>query len=57
MGTKKMKVIEVTADYFKLEDGSIFEHISPLEVIPSVEEFQEIYDRCYNFLTSENIDD
>ncbi len=57
MGIRKMKVIEVTTDYFKLEDGSIFEHISPLDVIPSVEEFQEIYDRCYNFLTSENNND
>lgn len=39
-----MKVIKVTETEFELEDGRIYEHPIELEEVPSVEEFQKIYD-------------
>lgn len=39
-----MKVIRVTETEFELEDGRIYEHPVELEEVPTVEEFQKIYD-------------
>jgi len=44
MEIKKVKIIRVTKTEFELEDGRIYEHLVELEEIPSLEEFQEIYD-------------
>ena len=44
MELKKMKVVKVTKTEFELEDGRVYEHPVELEEIPTLEEFQEIYD-------------
>lgn len=43
---KKMKVVRVDKYEFELENGQIFEHIEPLDEIPTLEEFQKVYDEC-----------
>jgi hypothetical protein len=45
---KKMKVVRVDKYEFELENGQVFEHIEPLDEVPSLEEFQKIYDACCN---------
>lgn len=49
------KVIRVTAQEFELEDGRIFPHAIELseDEVPSVEEFQKIYDRWWKILKNE----
>ena len=39
-----MKVVRVTKTEFELEDGRVYEHPVDLDEIPTVEEFQKIYD-------------
>jgi hypothetical protein len=48
-----MKVVKVTKEYFELEDGSIVQHMEPLIEVPSLEEFQEIYDNMEKFIKGE----
>jgi hypothetical protein len=48
-----MKVVKVTEEYFELEDGSIINHVEPLQVIPTLEEFQNIYDLSERFVKGE----
>lgn len=43
---EKMKVVRVNKYEFELEDGRVFEHTEPLDEIPTLEEFQKIYDEC-----------
>ena len=43
---KKMKVIRVDKYEFELENGQVFEHIEPLDEVPTLEEFQKVYDKC-----------
>lgn len=45
-----MKVIEITKEYFKLEDGTVVEHFEKLEVLPTLEEFQEMYNKSQKFV-------
>lgn len=42
---KKAKVIRVTKTEFELEDGRIYQHPVELDYVPTVEEFQVIYDK------------
>lgn len=44
---KRMKVVRVNKYEFELEDGQVFEHIEPLEEVPTLEEFQRVYDSCH----------
>lgn len=37
-------VVKVDKEGFELSDGRVFEHPEPLNSIPTVEEFQAIYD-------------
>jgi hypothetical protein len=39
-----MKVIRVTKTEFELEDGRVYEHPVELNEVPSLEDFQAIYD-------------
>jgi hypothetical protein len=39
-----MKIIRVSKTDFELEDGRIYDHPIELDVIPSIDEFQCIYD-------------
>lgn len=41
-----MKIIRVDKNEFETKDGQIFEHPTPLDVVPSLEEFQKIHDAC-----------
>ena len=39
-----MKVVRVTKTEFELEDGSIYEHPVELDEVPTIADFQAIYD-------------
>ena len=39
-----MKITKVTKTHFETEDGQVFEHPVELDEIPTVKEFQKIYD-------------
>lgn len=42
-----MKIMKVDKEGFELENGQFFEHPFPLDEVPSLEEFQKIYDLCH----------
>ena len=42
---KKPIVVRVTKEEFELDDGRVFPHVVELEEVPTVEEFQKIYDK------------
>jgi hypothetical protein len=42
---KRPMVIRVTKTEFELDDGRIFPHPVELDEVPTVEEFQKIYDK------------
>jgi hypothetical protein len=42
---KKPVVVRVTKIEFELDDGRIFPHPVELDDVPTVEEFQKIYDK------------
>lgn len=44
MRIRSMKVVRVTKKEFELEGGRVFEHPVELEKVPTVKEFQAIYD-------------
>ena len=48
-----MKIIEITKEYFKLEDDTVVFHIEPLDVVPTLEEFQKMYDEAEKFIKGE----
>ena len=50
MSNEKPKVVRVTSTEFELDDGRIFPHPEELEDVPSLEEFQEHYDRWSELL-------
>ena len=39
-----MKVVRVTKTEFELEDGNIYEHPVELDEVPTIADFQAIYD-------------
>lgn len=45
MKGKKPMVVRVTKEEFELDDGRIFPHVVELDEIPTVKEFQKIYDK------------
>lgn len=45
MKDKKPMVVRVTRTEFELDDGRVFPHPVELDEVPSVEEFQKIYDK------------
>lgn len=47
MRTKKVKIIRIDKKEFELEDGRVFQHPVELETVPSLEEFQKIYDQWF----------
>ena len=46
------RVVKITKDEFKLDDGSVFPIIPPLSEEMSVDEFQEHYERACNLVQS-----
>jgi hypothetical protein len=51
-----MKIIEVTKDYFKLGDGTVIEHIEPLDKDITIEDFQKIYNTMENIVKCQIIE-
>lgn len=47
---KRMKVVRVTKTEFELEDGQVFQHPVQLDTVPSIKDFQIIYDEWFNTL-------
>lgn len=45
MEKKKPMVVRVTKEEFELDDGRVFPHVIELDEVPTVEEFQKIYDK------------
>ena len=45
MKDKKPMVVRVTKTEFELDDGRVFPHPIELDEVPSVEEFQKIYNK------------
>jgi len=41
---KRSMVVRVTETEFEIEDGRVYQHPVPLDDVPTVEEFQDIYD-------------
>jgi len=50
---KKAMVVRVTETEFELEDGRIYQHPITFDDIPTVEEFQDIYDHWYTIFSRE----
>ena len=48
-----MKVIKITEEYFELENGTVVYHIEPLEEVPTLEEFQKMYNEAERFVKGE----
>lgn len=46
------KVVRVDSEEFELDDGTIYPHMVKLEEVPTVEEFQKIYEYCSKLLGS-----
>lgn len=44
MFMKKVKVVRIDKFEFELEDGRIYKHFMELGEVPSLEEFQKMYD-------------
>ena len=44
MMIQSMKVVRVTKTEFELEDGRVYDHPVELEAVPSLEDFQAVYD-------------
>lgn len=40
-----MKVVKVTKDYYRLEDGREFQFDEPLEHVPSIKQMQKMLDQ------------
>lgn len=50
---KIMKVVSVDKNGFTLEDGTYCEHPIPLDEVPTLEEFQKIYENSVNIINKE----
>lgn len=44
-----MKITKITTEYFETEEGKRVYHEVPLEEAPTLEEFQEMYNKAENF--------
>jgi hypothetical protein len=42
---KRPMVVRVTKEEFELDDGRIFPHVIELDEVPTIQEFQKIYDK------------
>ena len=44
MRIQPMKVVRVTKTEFELEDGRVYDHPVELDSVPTLEDFQSVYD-------------
>lgn len=49
---KKMKVVRITKEEYELDDGTVITHVSKLDEVPSIEEFQSYLDEWYEKLVT-----
>lgn len=49
-----MKVVNVTEEYFETENGEKHYHPVPLKIVPTLEEFQKMYDRAEKFFKEDD---
>ena len=54
---RKARVVRVTESEFELEDGRIYPHLVILDDVPTVEEFQSIYDHWFAVFNQEFIEE
>jgi len=47
-------VIRIDKNEFEMKDGRVFYHPEKLEIIPKIEEFQEMYDYWDNVIREKN---
>lgn len=47
---ERMKVVRITRDEYELDDGTIIPHVSKLDSVPTLEEFQAYLDEWYDKL-------
>lgn len=45
---ERMKVVRVTKEEYELDDGTIIPHVSKLDEVPTLEEFQTYLDEWYD---------
>jgi len=45
---ERMKVVRVTKEEYELDDGTIITHVSKLDEVPTIEEFQAYLDEWYD---------
>jgi sporulation-control protein spo0M len=50
---ERRKVVRVTKTEFELDNGVVYPHIDELEEVPTLEEFQAIYDHWIKVLMEE----
>lgn len=49
-----MKIVTVTKEYFETDNGEKHYHPVPLEEVPTLEEFQKMYDRAEKFFKEDD---
>ncbi len=45
-----LKVVRITRMEFELSDGRVIPHVEELEIVPTIEEFQQYLDRSKNVI-------
>ena len=50
----EVRVVRVTKTEFELSDGRIYQHVVELDEVPTIEEFQELYDHWKRLLNLGN---
>lgn len=47
------RIVRVDENEFEMDDGTIYQHPEPLDEVPSLEEFQTIYDNWKQIIEDE----
>lgn len=50
----KYAIVRVTRTEFELSDGRVYQHVVELDEVPTIEEFQELYDHWKRLLNLGN---
>ena len=54
---EREKIVRVTETEFELSNGVVYPHVAKLDHVPSVEEFQEIYDQMFRLFQQQGLID
>lgn len=52
---RRTMIVKVTKTEFETADGRVIPHPVPLDDVPTVEEFQAIYDRWYDVFRNQGL--